>query len=221
MKWKKLLSFAIVTVLVFSVLVAFVSPTRADEEGTPIDEINFQVTFEMSDGAAAAAEGDVHLFMHSVDGPVYQGLPGDFLAALDTWDVFGTYNSYLINPAHEGSGTPEALEAETEEWIEDPADFRYLANNVDGDWTVNPFAHNDIRFAFQYLNREEMVEDLLEGFGLPRYGAMAANIPMWEEVFEEPIREGYDMSPEGDWARVEWMVEEAMNEIAERYRSAN
>jgi len=217
MKWKKILSFVIVSVLVFSVLATIGSTAQAD--GEPLEEIRFDVTLEMTDGAAAAAAGTHHVFMHAVDGPVYQGLPSDTLIELDSWEVFGGYNPYIVNPAHEGPGT-DAIEAA--DWIDDPDDVKYIGNDLNDDWILNPFAHNGFRFAFHYLNREEAVEDLLGGFGEPRYGSFLSSSELWmtgpdelDTSFWEEINEPYGMGPEGDLGLAEAMIEWSMNDMAE------
>ena len=219
MKWKKILSFAIVSVLVFSVLVSFVGglPT-ATAQGERPEELYFDVTLSMETGAARAADpDDIHMFMQNVDGPTYTGLDDATLEALETWECFGSYNSWLLNPAHEGHGTVEALDAEDAGWIDSVEDLRYLAhaNNDynDGEWTVNPLSNTNIRFAFQYSNREDIIESILEGFGNPRYGAMDAETETWEEYFEDRIEGEYGLTPEGDEDAVEWLVEHGMQEI--------
>jgi len=214
MNWKKILSVMIVSVLVIGGLSVLGTSARGqDDEGELIDSIDFTVTLDMESGAATVYDGDADLFMHSVDGLVYQGLPEEWRLGLDTWTVLGSYNNWFINPAHEGHETPQMGEAVDEGWIDSPEEVQWLANDADGDWTVNPFAHGDIRFAMQYLNREEMVEDLMGGFGVPRFGPTSATLEVWAEWFEEPIEEDYDLDGEGDMARVEWIIEQAMLEI--------
>ncbi|MFP4608318.1 MAG: InlB B-repeat-containing protein, partial [Candidatus Aenigmatarchaeota archaeon] len=94
-----------------------------------------------------------------------------------------------------------------------PSDIQWLANDKNGRWTVNPFAHNDIRFALQYMNRESMIEDLQDGFADPRYGFMATSLEVWQERFVEPIEDNYGLSSEGDRNLMETIVEEAMEEM--------
>jgi len=202
----------IVSVLVIGAFTV-ISGTTSAQEGERVTEIEFGITFDMEDGAIAASEGETHLFMHSVDGPIWQGLPPGVRASLDTWEVFGSYNNWFLNPAHEGYGTVQMEDAVDAGWIDAPEDVKYLANNYEEEWTVNPFAHSDIRFAMQYLDREAIVEDLLLGWGDERYGPMAVSLEVWQERFVEQIEEKYDLSPEGDWARVQQFVEWGMEDI--------
>jgi len=215
MKWKKILSVMIVSVLVIAAFTVISGATSAQDEGERVSSIDFGVTLDMEDGAIAAAEGETHIFMHSVDGPIWQGLAPTYKAQLSTWEVFGSYNNWLLNPAHEGWETAEILDAVDQGWIDEAENVRYMANNYDDEWTVNPFAHNDIRFAMQYMSREGLIEDLLLGWGDERYGAMARSLEVWQEYFVDAIEEKYDLSPGGDWSRVEWIVEEAMLEIVD------
>ncbi|MBS3781550.1 MAG: hypothetical protein KGY66_01805 [Candidatus Thermoplasmatota archaeon] len=213
MKWKKILSFAMVSVLVISGLAVISGHTTA-QEGQRVTEINFGVQLDEEQGALNAADGLTHLFMQSLDGAVWQGLPDDVKANLDTWEVKGSYNNWFLNPAHEGYGTPEMQAAVDNGWIDDNESVEYLANNYDGEWTVNPLAHNDIRFAFQYLDRQSLVEDLILGWGNPRYGPMSATSALWEDWFVDSMENYYDLSAEGNWARVEDFVANGMDEIA-------
>jgi len=216
MNWKKILSLLIVSVLVIGGLTVMAGHTRAqDDDGILVEEVNFDVVLDMEDGVAATFEGDTHLFMHGVDGVRYQGLDEAWRIELETWDVLGSYNNLLLNPAHEGSGTPEIDEAIDEGWIDEPEDIRWLANNADGDWTINPLANEDIRFALQYLDREAIVEDLLDGLGIARYTFMSTAVGAYGEHFEEAINEQFDLGPEGDEDYMEAWIEEAMNEMAE------
>ncbi|MFP4142371.1 MAG: InlB B-repeat-containing protein [Thermoplasmata archaeon] len=214
MKWKKILSFAIVSVLVMSGLAVISGHTSAQDTGERITEINFGVQLDEEQGALNAAEGDTDLFMQSLDGPVWENLPDDVRASLDTWEVKGSYNNYFLNPAHEGWSTPEMEEAVDNGWIDDNESVKYLANNYDDEWTINPLAHNDVRFAFQYLDRESMIEDLLLGWGNPRYGPMAATSELWQEHFVEEVEDNYDVDPSGDWNYVEDFVQNGMDEIS-------
>ena len=218
MNWKKILSLAIVSILVFSVLVSLGTPVSADEPGEPVNEVSFDTTLEMSEGAAAAAEGNAHIFMHAVDGDVYQGLPSDILANLDHWEVFGGYNPWLINPAHEGNGTSEALAAVDEGWIDDTDEINYLAHSTEEGWTVNPFACNDFRFSLQYLDRVGMIEDLLDGFGEPRWGSFLSSSDLWMEEFYPEINEPYGLTGEGNedlmWDMLEYSLENMKDNIA-------
>jgi len=217
MNWKKILSLLIVSVLVIGGFTVIAGHTRAqeEEEGQLINEVHFDVVLDMEDGVVATYEGDTHLFMHGVDGVRYNELDEEWRIQLDTWSVLGSYNNLLLNPAYEGSGTPEMEEAVDEGWVDEPEDVRWLANNVDGDWTVNPFAHEDIRFALQYLNREAIIEDLLDGFGVPRYGFMREGIPAWQEHYVPGIQEQFDIWEEGDEDYMEEWIEAAMEEIQE------
>ncbi|MFW6064923.1 MAG: Ig-like domain-containing protein [Candidatus Natronoplasma sp.] len=216
MKWKKILSFAIVSVLVMSGLAVMSGHTRAqDDEGTLIDEVNFDVVLDQEDGVAATLDGETHMFMQGVDGLVYNSLDEDWRVELETWDVQGSYNNLLLNPAHEGKNTTAINEAIDEGWIDEPEDIQWLANNADGEWTVNPFAHNDIRFALQYLNRQSMIEDLQDGFGFPRYGFMATAVEAWGQYFDEGINQEFDVGPEGDEDYMSDWIQASMEEIQE------
>ncbi|MFP4608615.1 MAG: hypothetical protein ACLFNY_03430, partial [Candidatus Aenigmatarchaeota archaeon] len=72
----------------------------------------------------AVADGDYDMFMHSVDGPVYQGAREEWRQQLETWTVYGSYNNALLNPAHEGNGTTAVEDAVSEGWIDDPSDIQ-------------------------------------------------------------------------------------------------
>ncbi|MFP3872497.1 MAG: InlB B-repeat-containing protein [Candidatus Aenigmatarchaeota archaeon] len=213
MRRDMIITMVLVICLVFSGLAVVGSEIGEAQESVPVHSVEVSVELDQEAAIGAVYDGDYDMFMHSVDGAVYQGLREEWRRELETWTAFSSYNNLFINPAHEGKGTDEINEAIDNGWIEDPGDVQYLANNVSGEWTVNPFAHNDIRFALQYLNREKMVEDLLDGFGDPRYGFMAAHTDVWQERFVEPIEQNYGLSPEGNLTRVEEIIEDAMNEI--------
>ncbi len=213
MKWNKIIPLLIVSVLVIGGLAVVGSETTKAQEGTPVSSVELHVELDMEAACGAVYDGDYDLFMHSIDGPVYMGLREEWRMGLGTWTVLGSYNEFMLNPAHEGHGTPEMEDAIAQGWIEEPEEVQWLANNVEGQWTVNPFAHNDIRFALQYLNREEMIEDLQDGFADPRYGFMASGLEVWDQYFAEAIEENYGLSPEGNWERVNTIIEDAMEEM--------
>jgi len=215
MKWKKILSFMIVSVLVIGGFAVISGHTRAQDGGENITEVNFDVVLDMEDGIAATLEGDTHLFMHGVDGVLYQGLAEEWRVELDTWSVLGSYNNILVNPAFEGSGTDAMEDAIDDELITEPGDIQWLANDADGEWTVNPFAHQDIRFALQYIDREAIIEDLLDGFGVPRYAFMGTGVDAWDAEIAPYVMDDLGLSPAGDEDLMEDMIEDAMNEIAD------
>ncbi len=210
---RKILSVLVVSVLVIGGLTVVVSEASAAQEGKPVSSVKLSVELDMEEAVGAVYEGEYDLFMYSVDGPVYQGLREEWRRALDTWEVRGSYNNLFLNPAHEGKNTTAINEAQTEGWIDDPADLQWLANDKNGDWTVNPFAHNDIRFAMQYLNRKKMVDEVLDGFGEPRYSFI--EFPDSWTPEHSPIEKRYGIDPEGDRKAVERIVEEAMMGIKE------
>ncbi len=213
MKGNNIFTICMVVCLVLGGLSVIGSETIEGQEGVPVNSIEVAVESDMEAGVGAVYDGDYDLFMHSIDGPVYMGLREEWRMGLETWTTLSSYNNLFLNPAHEGKGTPEMEDAIVQGWIDEPEEVQWLANDVDGEWTVNPFAHNDIRFAMQHLNREKMIEELLDGFGDPRYGFMSAHLDVWRERFVESIEENYGMSPDGDWTKVEEIVEDAMLEI--------
>jgi len=228
-KAKVVISIAVATLLVlsvFTVATAGVENELLEEEKTTageeertlssgeddlIETVNVEHYWDVETAIEDIVEGDLDALLNAVEAPEY--IPHEWENQLETWSGRGSYNNLFINPAHEGSDTDAINDALDEDWIEDPDDIRYLANDVDNDWTVNPFANEDIRFAMQYLNREEIIEDLLYGFGDERYGPIDSTQEVWEEHFEEAIEEKYDVDPEGDEEFMEDIIENAMEEI--------
>jgi len=215
MGWKKLLSLAIIHILITSGLAIIGSQQARADEGEQIHTIDFRVNLGIESHVEEVYEGEQDLFSHSIDGPIYQWLPEEWRMKLDTWESRNSYKNLFINPAHEGHGTEAIQDAIDRGWIDDPGDVRWLANNTDREWTVNPLAHEDIRFAMQYLNRKEIVEELIDGFGDPRYSYMDTESEVWQDHFVEALEDEYDMSPEGDIELMEQMIEDAMEEIKE------
>ncbi len=217
MKWKTILSLLIVSVLLAGTLAmsAGTIPARGEDKQL-VHTVEIGVHLDMDTAIMDIIDDpDLDLFMHSVDGVVWMQGPPVWFERLDTWEVHGSYNNLLLNPSREGDETDAMLEALDEGWIDEPDDVRWLANNADGDWTINPFAHNDIRFAMHYINRESLIEDMLDGLGTARYGWMDSRLPVWQERFVQSIERKYDFTPEGDEAFMEWIIEEAMEEIRE------
>ncbi|GEM_PF-1257707 len=206
--------------MIVSVLVAGTVPlamsASAEEDTELLHTVEIGVHLDMDTAIMDIIEDDdLDLFMHGVDGVVWMQGPPVWFEELDTWEVHGSYNNLLLNPSREGDETEAMLEALDAGWIEDPDEVRWLANNADGDWTINPFAHNDIRFALNYISREGMIEDLLDGLGTSRYGWMDSRLPVWQEHFVQSIEQKYDFTPEGDEAFMEDIVQWAMEEIQE------
>jgi len=211
---KKFLSLLVVLVLVIGGFFVISGHTEA-EEGELVSEVEFNVVLDVEDGVSSVYECDTHMFMHGVDGVRYNELDEEWRVELDTWEALMSYNNLFFNPAHEGKNTTAMQEAIDAGWIDEPEEVRWLANNTYGEWTVNPFAHNDIRFAMQYLNREAMIEELLDGLAYPRYGYMESSLEVWEEHFVKAIQEEFDIGPEGDEDYMAEWIEKGMEDIQE------
>ncbi len=212
---KKILSLVMITVLITSGLAIIGSQSAKADSGEQVHTIDFGISTDIESGVENVYEGELDLFMNSLDFPDYQELPEEWRMGLETWEARTSYNNLFINPAHEGHGTEAMQDAIDERWIDESEEVQWLANNFDGEWTVNPFAHEDIRFTMQYLNRREIVDELLDGFGDPRYSYMDTESEIWQNHFVEALKDEYDMSPEGDIELMEQMIEDAMEEIKE------
>ncbi|MBS3781328.1 MAG: hypothetical protein KGY68_01825 [Candidatus Thermoplasmatota archaeon] len=210
---RKLPSLVIISLLITSGLAVFGSQIGRTEEGEQVHTIDFGVTLETESAIEDIYDGELDLLMDPIDGVQYQNLPEEFRMRLDTWEVRTSYKNLLINPAHEGHGTEAMEDAIDRGWINEPEEVQWLANNEEGEWTVNPFAHEDIKFAMQYLNRENITDELLDGYGDPRYSFMDTESDLWQEHFVDSIAEKYNLSAEGDVELMEQMIEDAMNEI--------
>ena len=215
MVWKKILSLVIIAVLITGGLAIIGSQSAKAERGEQVHTIDFGVHFDIESAVEEVCEGERDLFLHPIDGPIYQGLPEEWRMELDTWESRTSYKNLMFNPAHEGHGTEAIQDAIDRGWIDDPEDVQWLANDFEGEWTVNPFTHEEIRLAMQYLNRKEIIDELIEGFGDPRYSYMDTESEVWRDHFVEAIVEEYNMSAEGDIELMEQMIEGAMQEIKE------
>ena len=214
-KWKKYISVLAVLVLITGGVSSFgIQITRA-ERGEQVNSIEFKVSTDLESGIGDVLDGELDLFSNPVDFSDLRALPHNWTAELARWEARTSYHNLFINPAHEGTGTEAMQDAIERGWIEDPEEVRWLANNTDEEWTVNPFAHEDFRFAMQYLNRQEIVDELLEGFGDPRYSYMDTESEVWDHHFAEAIEAEYDLSLEGDVELMEQMIEDAMEDIKE------
>ncbi len=209
---EKFLSLLVVSVLVISGF-AVISGRAGAEEGELVSEVEFNVVLNVEDGIASVYEEDTHMFMHGIDG--WMDLPEEWRVELDRWEALRSYNNLFFNPAHEGKNTTAMQEAIDEGWIDEPEEVRWLANDKEGEWTVNPFAHNDIRFAMQYLNRGAIIEELLDGLARPEYGIMESNLQVWQDYFVESIQEEFGIGPEGDEDYMAEWIEKGMEEIQE------
>ncbi len=210
---KKVLSLLVVSILVMGGLTLFGARTAGDEEGDLIDRVSVGVKLNLECGVSDVYEGELDTFLHPIPGPVYDDFPEKWRMELGTWGAGTSYSNLFINPSHEGHGTQAMEDAIDAGWIEEPEEIQWLANDVDGEWTVNPFAHNDIRFAMQYLSRENIAEELLRGYADPRYSFMDVSSEVWQAHFVEAIEEEYEMSPEGNEELMKQMIEDAMVEI--------
>ncbi|MBS3816029.1 MAG: hypothetical protein KGY76_00510 [Candidatus Thermoplasmatota archaeon] len=214
MKWKKIIPLLMVSVLITGGLATAASEPARGQDGQLIDKVNLTVHLDMETALGEVATGDLDLFMHSVGAKTYSGLPDDWKSQLSTWDVGGSYNNMLINPAHEGNGTEAIETAVSNGWINDPNDVQYVVNDLNGEWTINPFAHKQIRFAQNYImSRQEINQDLRDGFARPRYAFMSAQSAVWSEYFVEGIEQKYDLTPEGDFDKGYDLIQSAMDEI--------
>ncbi len=210
---KKVLSLLVVSVLVIGGVTLFGAQTAGDEEGELIDKVDVKLVDDLNEGIGDVYEGEIDLLLHRLE-------PKDLMKPiprpeLEKWEARTSYYNLLINPSHEGYGTKAMEDAIDASWIDEPEEIRWLANNKDGEWTVNPFAHNDIRFAMQYVDREDMIDQLLYGYGSTRYNYIDRSEEVWKDHFVEAVEEKYALAPEGDREFLEWIIEGAMEEIQE------
>ncbi|MBS3817558.1 MAG: hypothetical protein KGY76_08360 [Candidatus Thermoplasmatota archaeon] len=214
MKGESILSIGTVVCLIIAGFAVAPLENSRGQDGDLIDTINLTVNQDMETAIGEVADGNKDLFMQSVGASTYNSLPEQWKDQLNTWEVKGSYNNMLINPAYEGNGTDPINAAWNNGWISSPDDVQYLANDVNGNWTVNPFAHRQIRFAQNYImSRKKIIQDLRDGFAKPRYSFMSAQSEVWKDKFYGPIEEKYNLTPEGDFDKGHDMIQDAMNEI--------
>ncbi len=190
MKCKKIFGLLMVAVLVSSLFVVFGSnPASADQY---VQEIRLEVRMELTVGLGDTASGTLDAFLQAVDGKAYAGIPDHWKQNLLPLDSFGSYDEMTYNTA----------------WTE-PSRFEVDVSGT-GDLQMNPFALREVRHATNHLmSRQEFVEVLYEGYGLPMYQAIGPITPAYDEHLKE-LEEKYGLTYTGDFALANSMIQDAM-----------
>jgi len=223
MKWKRILSLLIVSVLITGGLAIIGSEPVEAHENHP-ETLTFGVTMDRTSTLLEVADGDVDLFLQSLEATIYDGMDPSVKAQIGVWESSGGYNNWYINPAWEGDGTDAMQDAIDEEWIEDPDEVMYEANDADGEWQFNPFSVQEVRYALNHLDdRQAYIEDLQDGFGDPRYIWEATGTGAYNEYFEDIVEGGdpdpedgqFGMTPTGNQEWAQTYATDALQEIAD------
>jgi len=188
MKWKKLVSLLIVSVFIVSALAAVNGPAKA-QEGQYVDSITIEVRTNQQTALGEVATRDLDVFLQAVSGSLYDSISDSWKQQMNTWTSVGGYNSQYYNPAH----TESPYECE-----------------VEGQLQFNPFAIKKIRQAQYWLiNREQIVNELYNGYAEPRYCWCGVTDPGYEQYFSQ-IVEKWGITATGDKQKGLQMVQEAM-----------
>ncbi len=191
MKWKKLVSLLIVSVFIVSALAAVNGPAKA-QEGQYVDSITIEVRTNQQTALGEVATRDLDVFLQAVSGSLYDSISDSWKQQMNTWTSVGGYNSQYYNPAH----TESPYECE-----------------VEGQLQFNPFAIKKIRQAQYWLiNREQIVNELYNGYAEPRYCWCGVTDPGYEQYFSQ-IVEKWGLTATGDKQKGLQMVQEAMEAV--------
>ncbi len=205
MKWKKMMSVLIATVLVMAGVAVVANSVTADDP-VYIETITLEVRTTQETGLGDTAVGDIDVFIQSVPGELYDGISDEWKANLGTWTSTGSYNNLFFNPA---------FDKETQEDYDD-TDMTMVGGGlpvveVDGEWQFNPLADRHIRFANNWVvDRTAYLEDLYAGYGSERYMAMGQGAPGYQEYYR-PIVEELEIDQDGDFERAFDMIYERMS----------
>ncbi len=127
------------------------TPAQAQVKGPMPDRIIVDAKSSRAAALKDLAAGRGDLFDYAVAGPVFEALPPDEKAALETYAIRGSsYVDLLVNPY--------------------PDQAPYTAKGPDGGTLFNPFAIREVRYALNFLiDRKKIVDDILGGAGAPMF----------------------------------------------------
>ncbi len=193
MKCKKILGLLMVAVLVSSIFAVFGnSPASADDQF--VDHIRLEVRMEQGVGVGDTATGVLDAFLQAVEGPIYAEVRDDWKAQLTVLNSYGSYNNMYYNTATTGG---------------------YAEVDTTGDGNLdyfNPWNIREIRYATNWLiNRQMVVEDIYDGYGIAMYAAIGQRNPAYEEYFA-PLIEDRGITYSGDFDYANDMINDAMTD---------
>lgn len=191
MKWKKMISLLLVATLIGSLFVAFGSGL-ASADGEYVDSITIEVRMDQSVGIGDTAGGELDVFLQAVTGGIYEGVDPDWQAQIRTLESYGSYNNMYYNSAHTVSPYESEVDA--------------------GVYQFNPWAIREIRYATNWLiNRQEIVEEIYDGWAIPQYSALGLRNPAWDEYLQ-PVIDDHGITFAGDREKAIDMITTAMEE---------
>ncbi len=193
MKWKKILSLLMVAVIVSSIFAALGSnPAAADDDY--VQKIRLEVRMDQGVGVGDAATGVLDAFLQAVEGPIYDGVRDEWKAQLTVLESYGSYNNMYYNTATTGG-------------------YAEVDTNNDGNIDYfNPWNIREIRYSTNWLiNRQRIVEDIYDGYGIAQYAAIGQRNPAWAEMFQ-PIIDRHGITYSGNFDRAYNMIQDAMTD---------
>jgi len=105
--------FCVISILLTSAIVSAIGNVDQEENdlnketGTLSEDSQYiqrktlEVRTELETGIGDTAVGDLDVFIHSVEGQLYDGISDDWKEQLGTWKSSGSYNNFLFNPAYD------------------------------------------------------------------------------------------------------------------------
>lgn len=178
--------------LVLSMLLIGAISFAAAANGPYADKIIYDVRMTEEIGLQDCAAGNVDMFQYNTPAKIVTALSQDSLDALELYVTYGGSDSFFLNP------------------YPDAAPY-YAMDLDDGVEKFNPFAIQKYRFAQNLLiNRQQMVDEVLNGAGLPAIGYLPAELPGGFRLALQATKLG--LSVEGDEALALQLCEEALQE---------
>jgi len=189
---KRVSLFLVIVALVCSVGFSAVEKYQGNQKGPFVDKVLVNVRMQEEIGLKDAAEGLTDIFFWGVEGSTFLSLDQETLDKLEVYSVPAGSWSIPINPY------PNAAPYQAER---------------DGEVTINPFAIEKVRFAFNFLiNRKYMVDEILMGAGFPCYTPYTPGQPGTYRY--NLIADELGFTPEGNEDMAIQMIDEAMQEAA-------
>lgn len=191
----KLLSLVLLILIVSTM--AATSVQAQVVKGPPLDRIIYTVRTTQERGVLDVSEGKLDVFMFAVSPKVLQQVPynKENVKLIPTRTA---YYNLVFNPYSD----------------DDEAGKWGVATDIDdGTKHFNPFALKKVRFAFQFINRKYIIENILAGGGVPKYGPIGPAHGAYDKL--KSVYEELGLTPEGDESKLLRMIDEALTEAAQ------
>jgi len=188
-------------VLLAALFIATILPAAAKvlPNDGQANEIQVYAMSNEETAIVSVANGEYDIFLFSRPSGAYKDLDPKILDNLELIRSASVYGELTLNPVHDEGDLP----------IITVGDKVYM----------NPFAIREVRHAVNLLvSREYIVQNIYQGSGAVQYGAFNTFYPFNERM--KDLYEALGLSPEGDEELAIQMIDEAMNNAAQKLAEA-